>query len=221
MYKGINESEDVFMVRRTKEEAAATRDSVLLAALDLFSDKGYSRTTFSDIANQIGKTRGAVYWHFENKQALLSELIEYLYEHEAEWVGVSTREVNTLEELRAIFVDYARTILDDPVSRKFAFFMNYQMEWSEKLLAETHVRLNELRATSVQDFQYHFSLPTIAERLRADVDVDVLTSTLLAFWLGARKMFLEEFANTESAEEFDLKQRIGDGFDLIMRGALK
>ncbi len=209
------------MARRTKEEAAATRESVLLAALDLFSEKGYSHTTFSDIAKRIGKTRGAVYWHFENKQALLSALIEHLYAHEAEWVGVGTREVNTLEDMRTMFVNYARTVLDDPLSRSFAFFMNYQMEWSEKLLAETHVRLNELRASSVEEFQKHFSIPEIADRLRSDVNVEALTSTLIAFWLGVRKMFLEEFANTESAEEFDLEQRIGEGFDLIMRGALK
>lgn len=54
------------MPRRTKEEAEATRESVLRAALDLFSEKGYSRTTLNDIAKRIGMSRGAVYWHFVN-----------------------------------------------------------------------------------------------------------------------------------------------------------
>ncbi len=211
------------MARRTKEEAAATRESVLLAALDLFSEKGYSRTTFSDIAKQIGKTRGAVYWHFKSKPVLLSELVEYLHEYEARFVGVERRTVSTLEEMRSVFVDYARTIVDDPICWKFAFFMNYQMEWSEKLLMETHVRLNELRASSVEEFEMNFSSPEIAKRLRPDVDTEQLTFALVAVWVGVRKMFLEEFAenDAESSSGFDLEKRIGDGFDLMMRGALK
>ena len=211
------------MARRTKEEAAATRESVLMAALDLFSEKGYSRTTFSDIAKRIGKTRGAVYWHFKSKPVLLSELIEYLHEYEAHFVGVERRAVSTIEEMRSVFVDYAQTIVDDPICWKFAFFMNYQMEWSEKLLMETHVRLNELRASSVEEFEMNFSSPEIAKRLKSGVDTEQLTFALVAFRLGVRKMFLEEFAENDakSSSGFDLEKRIGDGFDLIMRGALK
>ncbi len=211
------------MARRTKEEAAATRESVLLAALDLFSEKGYSHTTFSDIAKRIGKTRGAVYWHFKSKPVLLSELVEYLHEYEARFVGIESRTVSTLEEMRSVFVDYARTIVDDPICWKFAFFMNYQMEWSEKLLAETHVRLNELRASSVEEFEMNFSSPGIAKLLRPDVDTEQLTFALVSVWVGVRKMFLEEFAenDAESSSGFDLEKRIGDGFDLMMRGALK
>ena len=57
------------MARKTKEEAAETRTNVLMAALDLFAEKGYSRTTLGGIAKRIGMTRGAVYWHFDNKEA--------------------------------------------------------------------------------------------------------------------------------------------------------
>ena len=52
-------------MRRTKEEAAATRQAVLDAALIVFSDKGYAATNLDDIAAQAGVTRGAIYWHFK------------------------------------------------------------------------------------------------------------------------------------------------------------
>ena len=63
------------MVRKTKEEAENTRREILKAALEVFYQKGYSRTTFDEIAARINLTKGAVYWHFKNKPDLLVELM--------------------------------------------------------------------------------------------------------------------------------------------------
>ena len=62
------------MARKTKEDADATRRAIQRAALNLFSTRGVAETTLSDVAKQAGVTRGAIYWHFENKEALLRSL---------------------------------------------------------------------------------------------------------------------------------------------------
>ena len=54
-------------MRRTKEEAENTRTAILTAAELLFLKKGVSHTSLEQIARQAGVTRGAVYWHFQNK----------------------------------------------------------------------------------------------------------------------------------------------------------
>lgn len=64
------------MVRKTKEEAQITRDLLLDAAETLFSIRGVSHSSLNDIAKAAGLTRGAVYWHFENKADLLKALWE-------------------------------------------------------------------------------------------------------------------------------------------------
>jgi TetR/AcrR family acrAB operon transcriptional repressor len=64
------------MGRRTKEEALATRDSILDAAELLFQKQGVSRTTLQHIATATGVTRGAIYWHFEDKSALFNAMME-------------------------------------------------------------------------------------------------------------------------------------------------
>ena len=64
------------MVRKTKEEKENTRQLILQAALDCFYEKGFSKTSFDDIAAKIGMTKGAVYWHFKDKSDLLVELIK-------------------------------------------------------------------------------------------------------------------------------------------------
>jgi TetR/AcrR family acrAB operon transcriptional repressor len=64
------------MVRRTKEEALQTRHRILDAAEQVFFDKGVSRTSLADIAAQAGVTRGAIYWHFENKGDLFTAMFD-------------------------------------------------------------------------------------------------------------------------------------------------
>ncbi len=64
------------MVRRTKEEALQTRNRILDAAEQVFYDKGVSRTSLADIATQAGVTRGAIYWHFENKGDLFTAMFD-------------------------------------------------------------------------------------------------------------------------------------------------
>lgn len=64
------------MARRTKEDAAATRDSILDAAEQLFVRQGVSRTTLQHIASAAGVTRGAIYWHFDDKAVLFNAMMD-------------------------------------------------------------------------------------------------------------------------------------------------
>jgi TetR/AcrR family acrAB operon transcriptional repressor len=67
------------MARKTKEEARQTRSDILAAAIRVFSVRGVSRTTLNDIAKEAGVTRGAIYWHFNNKTDLLAALWDQLF----------------------------------------------------------------------------------------------------------------------------------------------
>jgi len=62
-------------MRRTKEEAAETRQALLDAALRVFSRQGYTATRLEDVAAEAGTTRGAIYWHFKSKADLFNTLI--------------------------------------------------------------------------------------------------------------------------------------------------
>ena len=66
------------MARRTKAEAQETRRAIMKAAMRQFSQQGWSATSLVDVAREAGVTRGAIYWHFENKEELLLCLIDSL-----------------------------------------------------------------------------------------------------------------------------------------------
>ena len=62
------------MARRTKEDAAATRELLLDAAEREFCARGATRTSLAEVASAAGVTRGAVYWHFRDKSDLFSAM---------------------------------------------------------------------------------------------------------------------------------------------------
>lgn len=54
----------------------ATRDRILQAALAVFARKGYHRAAVDDIVQASGTSKGAVYHHFPNKEALFLALVD-------------------------------------------------------------------------------------------------------------------------------------------------
>jgi len=55
-------------------EPGSTRERILDIALELFADQGYDKTSLRDIAERLGTTKAALYYHFERKQDILLEL---------------------------------------------------------------------------------------------------------------------------------------------------
>ena len=64
------------MVRRSKEDALATRNSLLDAAERVFLAQGVAGTSLNDIAVEAGTTRGAIYWHFRDKADLFNAMMD-------------------------------------------------------------------------------------------------------------------------------------------------
>jgi len=54
--------------------AVQTRERILDIALELFTEQGYEKTSLRDIAEQLGTTKAALYYHFERKEDILLEL---------------------------------------------------------------------------------------------------------------------------------------------------
>ncbi|MDP9651000.1 TetR family transcriptional regulator [Paraburkholderia caledonica] len=64
-------------MRRTRQQALDTRVKIINAAERAFFLHGAARTSLEDIAKEAGVTRGAVYGHFKDKEAVFSAMFEY------------------------------------------------------------------------------------------------------------------------------------------------
>ena len=102
------------MARRTKEEAQQTRCNIMSTALDLFCQQGLARTSLTDIAKATDLTRGAIYWHFQNKVDLFQAMLERLHLPLEELAQASEREdePNPLGQTRELLV----RLIEGPVS---------------------------------------------------------------------------------------------------------
>jgi AcrR family transcriptional regulator len=58
------------------EQARRTRARILEVALRLFNDKGYDATSLQDIADELGLTKPAVYYHYKGKGEMLRDLAQ-------------------------------------------------------------------------------------------------------------------------------------------------
>ncbi len=136
-------------MRRTKEEALATRQAILKVALDCFSKRGYALTTFSDIAERIHLTKGAVFWHFKTKEDLLAELI--VREHELYTPLKGIEDATSLDEVLQAFVSWAEALAKHRELRQFLTFAMSRVEWSDALKTKLKTKLDELMITDPFD----------------------------------------------------------------------
>ncbi|MEO8121341.1 MAG: TetR family transcriptional regulator [Rhodoferax sp.] len=125
------------MARCTKEEALATRHSLLDAAELVFAEKGVSRTSLNDIAQAAGVSRGAIYWHFKNKADLFNAMMERTtlpLEDSLHQIGHDP-EFDPLHELQRAILDAMRKIATDERTRRVFEVAILKVEYVEELLA--------------------------------------------------------------------------------------
>ena len=127
-------------MKRSKEDAAITREKLLLAAYRLFSTKGFENTTPADVACEAGLTRGAVYWHFQDKNDLLNQLVIQIMQ---ELKGQQTLSANLSEDmLLECLLGFSK--YPEDIQEK-AFFVN-RLYWLLNTLPEFESFAENVRA---------------------------------------------------------------------------
>lgn len=63
-----------------KLSRGARRQQLIEATIDTIAARGYARTTLTDVARHAGLSHGLVNFHFQTKEKLLTETLEYLAE---------------------------------------------------------------------------------------------------------------------------------------------
>lgn len=124
---------------RRQRERVETRERILDAARELFARDGYEAVTMRAIAETVEYTPTAIYHHFENKQALVTELCQLDFQTLAGHFGRVAHINDPVERVRAIgdaYLDFAQRY---PNHYRFMFMTIVpEIEHSADYLAETH-----------------------------------------------------------------------------------
>lgn len=114
--------------------AETTRRFLLETAAQLFDERGYAGTSISDISTLSGRTSGAIYFHFANKEKLALAVVE---EHFATWpelIGqAKAAEVPALDRLVLLSFIVAEAFRENVVVRAGARL------WMERKAIDTEL----------------------------------------------------------------------------------
>ena len=203
------------MARKCKDDAEKTRQAVLESALDVFSEKGFAKATFDEIAARAGFTKGAIYWYFKNKADLLSALIvEYLHRKRTEIVS-DLPKGNALEDLLIYFKVWAGVSKKDIRFAKFNRFVLCQMEWSETVIDRVDKNLN-----IIKDFHLEKINKVLLESQKSGVLKDGLNlaeiqHVILASYIGIM------FSTLSKRHDFDMVEIVKTGLSILFDGIKK
>jgi len=100
------------------QHVEATRRAVLASARSLFGSKGYAQTSVDQIAAGARVTKGAVYHHFANKEALFRAVhAEVESEAQARAIAARDPEQPPVDQIVAMVDGYLDAALDEEIRR--------------------------------------------------------------------------------------------------------
>lgn len=144
---------------------ASTRDTIMEVATDLFIEQGYEGTSLREIAERVGVTKAALYYHFSSKEDLVRALLEPMGEMQEELV---------------------KTVPERPTLAEWAGFLDQVIAWlaqngrTFQLLERNH----ELFDAMHEEGHAHLQLHRIVEQVVSDETRDVEERILMASALG-------------------------------------
>jgi AcrR family transcriptional regulator len=153
----------------------ATRDRILDAALSVFAGKGYHRATVDDIVRASGTSKGAVYHHFSNKEAVFVALVDDFASRLASAVAAAIgTHSGALGKVEAALTAALTTFADNERLARLILLEAVALgaTWDAKR-AEVHDRFAALIQAHLDEARVEGAIPPVDTRL----------ATLV--WLGA------------------------------------
>ena len=166
----------------------STRDRILDVALDLFTDQGFDGTSMREIAERLGISKPAIYYHFASKEEILMALHMRLHEFGKAAVTRLTGQTVTLQAWGALLDE----LLDQVLAQRKIFLMH---ERNQAALEKLHRKDHDDEHDDIQQrFRQALADPSLSLRDR----VRMACSLGAAF--GGLLMAGDAFDHVSSAE---------------------
>ncbi|MEX2126363.1 MAG: TetR/AcrR family transcriptional regulator [Woeseia sp.] len=191
-----------------------TRERIVMAAMELFWEKGYGSTSIADILRKAGANSGSLYHFFPAKQDVLNAVLDTYF-----------------HGIRPMLLDPAWEGVDDPLERVFVLLGRYRQFLIDtdyfygcpigSLALEIHEPDPAVRERLVANFSawtgaIEECLAAASERLPADID----RKALAQFVLTAMEGGVMQARTHRSLEPFDASiSQLRNYFDCLAAAA--
>ena len=188
------------MARKTKELALETREKLLESALDVMSEKPFNTVSIDEIASRVGLSKGAVYWHFKNKNDLLLHLIKYLSEKTCLYLSEDGKQLEDFEGLRRFFHDKLVKFGSSERLQKINRLLRRHHEWSEEANMAVMEFVLEMTRRERETVGRIISRHQERHEVRADFPAHEIATLLSAIFHGMFFFQLSEMFNMDFAK---------------------
>ena len=189
-------------MRKTKTEAQKTRQHLLDAALEVFWRDGVTRASLQAIAQEAGVTRGALYWHFKNKEDLFETLFEQQYaDFFAAFNDQTLRDNQDVwTHLQHNLTTMFETLATRESKHKFCnvMFSKCEQTAGNETITELACRYHRLFQKQIA---YALQLSREQGRLPENTDIELAAIYLESSLVGLIKIWIDE------PERFDLMEK--------------
>ena len=119
---------------RVDSRRTDTRDRALAVALELFARRGYTATSLREIAEQLGVTKAALYFHFRTKEEILTAIMRGYLDGIAELADEAAAK---------------RPLSDDGRAELIRRFAAHQQEWGIDLILVVRQNYTEIQSLPI------------------------------------------------------------------------
>lgn len=201
------------MARRTKAEAESTRAAILDAAEVLFYQQGVSRTTLEKIAAAANVTRGAIYWHFQNKADLFNAMLERVrlpFQHLLDALDNNTSD-EPFGQIRQLYINGLQLIASSEQHHRVLTIVFHRCEYIDELNPAVNQQ-DQLDEQAVAVLQRAFERAKQAGSLREGVSPRLAAMSMHMYVGGIISHFLLK------PQQCDLRQHAPALIDTMLQG---
>jgi len=204
---------DKFVVRRTKSDAAITREQLLDAAERVFRERGVTRTSLAEVAAAAGVTRGAVYWHFRDKADLFDAMCERatLPLEQTLEQAAGAEQSDPLLAIRTLAIDALSRLATDPRTQAVFEVMFNKSELTDELGGVASRRDRE-RCDCLVHVEHLVARAVAAGQLAPDTDTALATRALHSYMGGLMREWVQD------RDAFDLAAAAPALIDTLLAG---
>ncbi|MFJ8312082.1 MULTISPECIES: ScbR family autoregulator-binding transcription factor [unclassified Streptomyces] len=156
-----------------QERAQRTRAALVQAAAEVFAESGFAGASVTKIANRAGLTLGAMYFHFENKEAVAREIVRA-----QPTLATPPNDSEGLQRAIDLTLTWAYGVMDDPLLMAGARLVMEQDAFIDPQ-ENTHRQWTALIAEAL-------SKAAKKRETRAGVDAEVVARLLVNACTGAQ-----------------------------------
>ncbi|MFZ6767822.1 TetR family transcriptional regulator [Undibacterium sp. Di26W] len=200
------------MARKTKEEAQETYNTLIDAAEKVFAEKGVTSTTLNDVALAAGMTRGAIYWHFKDKNALFQAMCDRAFLPMEALLNeiASAPHQDPLAGIKQLNLHFLQLVTSNERQQKVFNIIFHRCEKNSELIFFSAE--NEKRIECLAKIQVLMQKAVDQGTLHADTDTWIAMQALHAYVMGIVNEWLYDTA------AYCLMQHGEDMLDIFMAG---